>query len=146
MTITRANLETLLVKRCGSLMSLVDMAVTIVGTNTDLNDPLGYALRWGGYSVTDITSVANADIAEVEDADIDMILDVSELRLLQNIQGNYTLVDITNGPESEKFSQTMSVIEKRIAKLSAHVDQNYYSDENNSGFSISVSREDAYSE
>lgn len=146
MTITRANLESILVKRCGSMMSLVNMAVTYAGANADLNDPIGYALRWAGYSVDDVSSVSNADVAELEDADIDQILDVAELRILQSIQGNYTLVDITNGPESEKFSQTIAVLNARASKLAAHIEANYTADENNAAFSVESTREDAYSE
>mgnify|MGYP000952833294 FL=1 len=144
MTLTRANLESLLVKRCGGLMSLVDMAVTTAGANADLNDPLQYALRYGEYEVADITSVSNSDIAEVEDADIDLILDVAELRLLENIQGNFNLVDITNGPESEKYSQAANVIEKRLSRLQDKVDSYYPAPSTYAMLSVPVGRTDAY--
>jgi len=146
MTITRASLETILVQRCGSLMSLVGMPVTYTGSNASLNDPIGYALRYAEYTVADITSVSNADIAELEDGDLDQILDVSELRLLENIQGNFSLVDITNGPESEKFSQSAAVIEKRINKLQAKIDSMYYTEYSMAGFSVATGRTDAYNE
>ena len=63
MTITRANLESILVQRAGGFMSFVGFAVTIAGANANLNDPLAYALRQTGYSVTNITSVARSSEA-----------------------------------------------------------------------------------
>lgn len=143
---TRANIEAILVKRCGSMMSLVNMAVTTVGSNADLNDPIGYALRWGGYTVADISTVSDSDIDEIEDTDLDMVLDVAELRILQSVQGNYTLVDITNGPESEKFSQTAAVLKERIATLKSHVDEMYATDESFASFAVETTREDAYTQ
>lgn len=145
MALTRANVESILVKRCGSLMSLVDMAVTVAGSNADLNDPIGYALRWAGYSVSNIASVSDTDLSSVADADYDQILDIGELRTLQNVLGNYTLVDIQNGPQSEKFSQTIQVVKDRIAALKSLADELYYSEEGSAAFSVESVRVDGYS-
>lgn len=144
MTITRANLESVLVQRCGALMSFAGMAVTVAGSNASLNDPIGYGLRQSGYSVSDISSVANADVAEIEDAALDMVIDYSEYRTLENISGNLDDVDITNGPESEKFSQIAAQLEKRLARLQSRIDSLYVSADNNSGFAIPTGRIDGY--
>lgn len=125
MTITRANLEVILVKRASAYMSAAGMAVTFTGSNADLNDPIGYALRYVGYTVDDPSSVANADVAELASEDLDQVLDVAEYRLLKNISGNLALVDITTGPVSEKLSQLSASLEKRIEKLSADISTLY---------------------
>lgn len=125
MTLTRANLETILVKRASAYMSAAGMAITYVGTNADLNDPIGYALRYAGYTVADPAGVADADIAAIGDEDLDAVLDIAEFRLLKNISGNLALVDITTGPISEKLSQLSAALEKRIDKLSAEIALSY---------------------
>lgn len=123
---TRANLESVLVKRAGAMMSVVSMAVTFAGSNADLNDPIGYALRQAGYAVANAFSVVDADVAEVTDADLDMVLDYAELRLLETISTNLAqYVDITNGPNSEKMSQYSTALDKRIEKLQTKVDASY---------------------
>lgn len=125
MTVTRANLEAILVQRCGGLLSFAGMAVTVAGSNASLNDPIGYALRQTGYTVASITAVADADLASLDVDDLDQILDVAEFRTLENISGNLDDVDITNGPESEKFSQIGASLEKRMARLQEKINNDY---------------------
>jgi hypothetical protein len=125
MTITRANVESILVQRCGRLMSFVGMAVTVAGSNASLNDPIGYAVRQIGYTVANITSVADIDLASIADAELDELLDYAELRTLESIAGNMDAVDITNGPESEKFSQVSTTVDKRLSKLTEKIAASY---------------------
>jgi len=125
MTVTRANVEAILVQRCGRLMSFVGMAVTVAGSNASLNDPIGYALRQSGYSVANISSVADLDLASVAADDLDMVLDYAELRTLESVAGNMDAVDIANGPEKENFSQAATAVDKRIAKLSEKITLTY---------------------
>jgi hypothetical protein len=106
-------------------MSFAGMAVTVAGSNASLNDPLGYALRQSGYTVANIASVADADIASVETDDIDEVLDVAEFRTLENISGNIDDVDITNGPESERYSQIAASLEKRMTRLQQKIYDTY---------------------
>lgn len=117
MTVTRANLESILVQRCGRLMSFVGMAITTAGANASLNDPIGYALRQAGFTVANIASVADADVASVTAAELDEVLDYAELRTLENVEGNFDAVDIANGPEKENFSQVQKTLDGRISKL-----------------------------
>lgn len=123
---TRANLESVLVKRAGAMMSVVSMDVTYAGSNADLNDSISYALQQAGYTVADPFAVADADVAEVSDTDLYMVLDYAELRLLETISTNLAqFVDITNGPNSEKMSQYSTALDKRIDKLQAKIDSSY---------------------
>lgn len=117
MALTRANVEAILIKRVGKLMTAVGLdGTTVSGTNTDLNDPIGEAIRHLGYTVASITSVADVDLLPVTIAQYSELLDVAELRTLYSIQGNYTLVDVTIGPRDERLSKLADVIEKAIAR------------------------------
>lgn len=118
MTLTRANTEAILVQRAGPLMTKAGMAVTIVGTNASLNDPIGWALRQAGYSVAAPALVTDADIASVTEAGLDTFLDYAEYRLLLNILTNLTLVDTRVGSRAESLSQLSSQIERRLNLLS----------------------------
>lgn len=122
---TRANLESILVKRLGPLMSAAGMAITVAGSNADLNDPLGYALRTAGYSVTDITSVADADIANVSNGDLDKVILLAEWRTLDTVLGNLDDVDTTVGPRSLKLSQLAGQAERKFDRLEKRLMQLY---------------------
>jgi hypothetical protein len=126
MTITRANLEAILVRRAGKVMAIVGLdGASANGANADLNDPIGFALRKAGYGVTSIALVADADVASLSDDDVDLVLDLAELRLLKNLQSNMTNVDFTIGPHSESQSQIGARLEKRIDQLETSIAQDY---------------------
>ena len=146
MTLTRANAEVELVGRAKGKMELVGMAVTVVGTNADLNGPLASALRKMGIAPASPITVTDTDLANLTDADIDEYLDRAELRLLENIHRNYTLVDIKSGPQDEKLSQIAAQLEKAIETLSAKIRSEYGDTGANSSFAVGVTRIDGYSE
>lgn len=126
MAITRANAETILVARVGALMTEADLdGTTVDGTNADLNDPIGVALRRLGESVTDISDVADADLSGVAETDYNQLLDLAELRVLESIEGNLTLVDITAGPRSEKLSQLAGFVQNRKQQLTDRIREEY---------------------
>lgn len=118
MAITRINVETILVARVGALMTEADLdGSTVDGTNADLNDPIGVALRDMGESVADVSDVADTDLSGVVETDYNELLDRVELRTLESIEGNFVLVDVTAGPRSEKLSQMASFIQTRKTQL-----------------------------
>lgn len=125
MAVTRAQVETMLVRRRGKLMSAAGLAVSVSGANADLIDPIGYAIRRLGGSVASIIAITDTDIATVSADDLDGLLDISELRLLQNIKGNLDVVDITTGPISEKLSQLSDSLQEDIKTLTAKVEDEY---------------------
>ena len=118
MTITRVNAETILIKRCGATLTAVGLdGTTIDGSNTDINDPLWDSLRRLGYTVTNISSVNDADIASVSTDDERAFLDVAELRLLESAyNAAIALVDVSVGPRRESLSQLAANIDKAVTR------------------------------
>lgn len=126
MAITRANVETLLVKRCGSLMMAAGMdGTTVSGSNADLNDPLGYAVRKCGGTVATITSVADSDLSGIDSGDYDKLIDIAELRTLESIEGNLDDVDISVGSRREALNQLSAQVAKKIDRKREQVERAY---------------------
>jgi hypothetical protein len=117
MSLTRAQTESILVQRIGGWLTNASLPVTIVGSNAALNDPIGYGIRIAGGTVASYALVADADLLTVADADLDMLLDLAELRALENILSNYALVDAKAGPVEAKASQFADRLERVIARL-----------------------------
>ena len=118
MTITRVQAETILVKRCGPMMAAANMdGATVDGSNADLDDPLGWAVRRMGGTVADPVAVTDADLATIVGQSQQHLLDVAEYRLLESILTNLELVDISAGPRSESLGQLGARVEKRLQTL-----------------------------
>ena len=125
MAVTRANVENVLIKRLGPLMTKAGQdGTTVDGSNTDLADPIGWALRTAGYTTADITNPTTAEVADAED-DIDQVVDLAEYRGLENILGNLDDVDVTVGPRSEKLSQLATQVQKRLDDVKDRVEDLY---------------------
>lgn len=126
MTVTRANIESVLIRRVGRLLTAAGLdGTTINGTNADLNDPISSALRVLNYTVSSIASVTDTDLLPVTDAHINYLLDVAELRTLESILGNLDLVDIRVGPRSESLSQLADQVQKAIERKTRHITRMY---------------------
>jgi hypothetical protein len=123
--ITRAGIETVVVNRLSPLMLKAAMAVTYAGANADLNDPIGWALRQAGYSVTDPATVADADVATVTADKLDEVLDLAEYRALETVLGRLDDVDTTLGPRSERLSQLADQVEKKLERLQKRLEKDY---------------------
>ena len=126
MAITRAQIETILISRCGALLTKAGLdGETHHGVNASLNDPIGRALRGAGYSVTTLTNVTDADVASVSDDDIDLVLDLAELRTLESVSGNLDDVAITVGPRSEQKQQLADQVLRKIERLQQKIERQY---------------------
>jgi hypothetical protein len=126
MTITRAQIEAVLVKRCGKLLTAADLdGTTIDGTNEDLSDPIATALRNAGYAVADLSEVADEDLASVDPEDTDKVLDLAELRTLESIEGNYDDVNISVTDRSESLNQLVLQVQKKIERVNAKCQKLY---------------------
>jgi len=124
-TYTRAQVETVLVSRTGKWLTLVGKATTIVGTNADLNDAIGTAVRLLEGTVANPSLVADADIQTVDSDSYDALLDISELRVLYSIRGNLTVVDVVSGPFEETFSDIGDYIDDQIKALEDRIENLY---------------------
>lgn len=102
MSLTRAQVEGVLIKRTGQMLAIAGLdGETADGSNADLNDPIGWAVRKLGGSVADVSSVANSDLENIKR--VDALFDLGELRVLETILGNYDKVDSTVGPRREEY-------------------------------------------
>ena len=126
MSLSRANTEFLTIPKVGPLMVAAGMdGTTVDGTNADLNGPIGRAVRDLGYTVASAVLVADADVAQVTDAQTDQFLDLVTLHTLEAILGNLDDVDIRVGPLSEKLSDLAKQIERKIERLHSMLEDLY---------------------
>ena len=125
MAITRANVEAALVKRASKKMLLVGFAVTVAGSNADLNDPIGTSLLKMGKSVSNISQVSDTDLLGISADEVPEFLDRVELRLLESISGNIDTTNVTVGPRTEALGQLADQCEKAIARLVARMGSDY---------------------
>lgn len=98
---------------------------TINGTNLSLNDPIGYAIRKCGGTVALFTGVAMSDVETVSEANYDKLIDVAELRTLENIEGNLDDVDIGVGSRRESLNQLATQVAKKIDRKREQVERAY---------------------
>jgi hypothetical protein len=123
---TRASIEAILIGRCGRLLVAAELdGTTVDGTNADLNDPIGWAIRQLGGAVASIGTVADADLAAIADDDTDALLDLAELRTLENTLGNLDLVDIQEGPERQALGQIGARLERAIVRKRAQIERDH---------------------
>lgn len=127
MALTRANVESILIKRVGTILDKAGLdGTTVDGTNADLNDPIGYALRKLGYSVSDATAVADADLAGLATDDTDALLDLAEVRALEScLTAILTIVSITVGPRKQEYSDMAKGLQSLIARKQGRIDAEY---------------------
>jgi len=125
-TYTRVHVETMLTNRCGALLTFVSKdGTTVDGSNTDLNDAIGSAIRRLGGTVSDPTSVSDADVQTVSSDLFDALVDVAELRLYYSIRGNLTVTDITAGPFTEKYSDIGDYLDDQIKALEDRIEMEH---------------------
>ncbi len=117
MALTRVIAETILVKRLGPMMGVAEMAITIVGTNADLDDPLAWATRGVDGSTAAHNTVTDAELASVASTKYDDLMALAEWRTLKNIQGAINAVDITTGPRSERLHQFVEQVQVMLDRL-----------------------------
>lgn len=123
MALTRAAIEKSLVSRARRRMEFVSFSVAFDGGNADLNDPIATALQRTGITPADITDIQDSDLATVEN--VLKLIDLAELRLLENILGNVDAVDVTEGPRSVRYSQFSTSLENAIKEKRAAVEKEY---------------------
>jgi hypothetical protein len=123
MSIQRAQAEQELLSRAKKKMELVEMNVTASGSNDDLDSPFATALRKMGYSISGV--VDDDDLASLSSDEVDEFLDRAELRLLENIQGNFDLANTRIGNRWEDFKDIVPQLDARINALRKLIADSY---------------------
>lgn len=126
MALTRANVENVLIRRCGKKMTAAGLdGTTVLGSNLDLNDPIAEALLTMEQSIGNVASVSDADLAGVASEDYGQLFDLAELRVLKSIAGNLDVVDFSLGPRRESLSQLSAQVEQAITRLEKAIQVKY---------------------
>lgn len=127
MALTIIQVETMLIRRVGTLFTAVGLdGTTVDGNNPDLVDPVGTSIRNLGGSVTTITDVVDADLAGIAESDYGQLLDVAELRALQSAHSAATtLIDTKVGPRDEKLSNIANTLAKLIDQAQEQTEELY---------------------
>lgn len=125
MSLTRENFESELVSRQQARMETVEMSVETSGTNTDLNNIIGFAIRQSGGTVASFASVADSDLSGFDSEYYEQLFDIAELRLLKNIKGRWGKWDIRAGQLAENLSQFGKDLDADIERLEKHVKSTY---------------------
>jgi hypothetical protein len=142
---TRSDIELELVQRASAWLTAASMAVTYAGANASLNAPIGWAIRQSDGTVAAPALVTDADVATLDSADLDQLLDLAELRTLENVLANYALVDAKAGPVEAKSSQLADRLERRINQLRSWIAQ-AYGIGGYTAFSVQLTRTDGYTD
>jgi hypothetical protein len=120
--LTRANLEVELISRIGRLLTAAGLdGTTVNGANAALTGPIAYAIRQSDGTLANLLAVVDADVAAFDTDLTDQLLDLAELRALENALGNYDAVDVRVGQRSESYSQLGTRLADRIAALRARL-------------------------
>lgn len=111
-------------------MTAAGMSTKTEGDNPDMADPVLWALRMLGYSPASVIVVSDAELASVPSEHTSALLDLAELQLLSNIQGNYAKVSSSTGSSvgptvSESWGQLLSQIADMVKAKRAQVDAMY---------------------
>lgn len=115
MPTTLKAIQTALVARLKAAMEAVDMDIyQTASLNSDLVDPLTWALRTLEVVLVDPMSVTEAEIATVTDDDITSLLDLAEYRLLKTIINVMDQTDERLGPHGKWASQYPTRLKERL--------------------------------
>ena len=127
MTVTRANVEAVLVKRCGQLMQAASMdGISCAGANLDMNDPIGGALRRLGYVVASMAAVTDTDVAQVSDVKLDALLDLAEVRVLENVISHLDDATVYSGMSgSSRMASRVRQIQAMVDRKRSYVEREH---------------------
>lgn len=126
MSLTRAQVETIIVRRRGKMLARVGLdGATMNGTNADLADPIAASIRLLGLSVVDPTSPADADLAPVMPGDYDQLFDVAEYFALGNCLGNWAKVTQQAGTDRQDLSDLLTELRAQLKDLRQDLKEQY---------------------
>lgn len=125
MALTRAHVESELVLRAGRLLAVVGLdGATVDGTNLTLNGPLRAGLE--SLAIPPVAwTVTDTDLAAVDPGDVSQLLDVAELRTLQNVLGNMDEPDQQNGQDQQQWGAMAQRVQKTVTELADRCAKRY---------------------
>ena len=112
MAITKVAVNSVIDDRCGAFLSEA-RRMTNDPTKPSIGQCIGWAVRALGYTTASLTDVTDSDLSAVPDIKADALLDLAELRTLQSIETNLTMVTSTTGPVSDQWND----LSKRLADI-----------------------------
>jgi hypothetical protein len=116
--ITVAAFEADLLVLCGPYLTKVGLdGTTLDGTNDSLRIPIRRAVSRMGIEASDPFAVADPDLADVDVATYETLLDLAELKALEICWGNWPEVDEQAENNSQSLSQLADRLQKRIDTL-----------------------------
>lgn len=107
--------------RLGGFLSQVRELTQNPGQPSTL-ESMSWTARKLGYTVANVLTITDAEVALVQDVDVDVFLDLCELKTLKSMGGNLPAVDTTVGPESVKLSKLSDTLETLIKRRSGEVE------------------------
>ena len=116
MTLTRASVEAVLIRRAGKLLTVAGLdGATKDGTNADLGDPIAFGLRQLGVTVASPSSPTDAEVGNLADDDQDQFFDMAEIRILETVLNHVLdLVNTEAGSRVDEYSQLANGIQLRL--------------------------------
>jgi hypothetical protein len=123
--VNRPQLETIIVRRCGSLVAQAGFTLTPLATSDDLSDPIDWALRQLGVTPADPTNPSSAEVAQIAASNTDRLLDYTELRALESAATRYVGVDVTSSGESRSDNQIRQALITAVRDKRALIERTY---------------------
>lgn len=118
MSLTRAQVEDVLISRAGEMLATLGRDDVASGSNPDLNDPMAWSLRQLGLTVSDTTAVSDSDLSAIAAADENQFLDLAEYRLLMTCRTvARRLVNSASGPRREDLSDLAKGLKDDLADI-----------------------------
>jgi hypothetical protein len=127
MALTSANFDQLLINRLAVKLAYAGLdSTTVDGTNPSLADGRVDAFRSLGLTPASVMNLVDADLAGVADASIPQLLDVAELRTLENILGNRASPDQMADTDNQQWhGKFYDSLEKTVERKRKQVERQY---------------------
>lgn len=120
MSLTVSRIEQAIEARLGGFLAQV-RELTEDPSQPSILESASWSLRKLNYTVANPLTITDAEVALVTSSDLDVVLDLTELRTLKSIQGNLPAVDTTVGPQSVKMSNLLPALDTMIARKTEEV-------------------------
>ena len=120
MNTTVAQIEAVLVGRTSGLLVVAGISSTPAADASPrayLVDPIGYAVRKSGGTTASPFAPTSFDLDTVPAVNLDQLLDLAELRTLDNALGAWTEPDQAKGPLNQKLGRLAEFYLKRADSL-----------------------------